>query len=258
MTFASDPNCFEKEEFWRKLSQLAAFGLWKQLQDVLTQCQHNRCSAGRHNDPLVEKMQDFFDNAVWPFKDSHGHDGTPHDYGATLRQLRQQATTLRDGFFPRHPGKCLLDVFCCTESDFNREDTDPFLKAITLLEKETEPTMLVIPDVIEMEEDDAYSTQMQMINHCGKMMNRVAILDIPGGFSEPAVGDTSVVKFRNAVTPLDPKFNSYATAYYPWLHTTVYQTSEISGENLSSADSTFTPLIALITDEFTQYKRPTD
>ena len=44
----------------------------------------------------------------------------------------------------------------------------------------------------------------------------VAVLDIPGGYSEPLVGTTSVEQFRNSVEPLDPKFNSYAAVYYPW------------------------------------------
>ena len=158
-------------------------------------------------------------------------------------------------FYENGGGECY--IVSIGGYDFTKpsiDDTEPFGKAITLLEKEMEPTMLVIPDLIEMADTDAYSLQMQMINHCGKMMNRVAILDIPGGYTE-AVGEiTSVQKFRNAVEPLDPKFNSYAAAYYPWLHTTVYQTSEISAENLKSTGNLFTPLIGLTTDEFTNAK----
>lgn len=151
-------------------------------------------------------------------------------------------------------------------------DTGALSKAITLFEKETEPTMLVIPDLIEIssEVDDesnlqdkyanAYALQGEMINHCGTMQNRVAILDIPGGFSEPVVGDTSVDFFRNAVTPSIAKFNSYAAAYYPWLHTTVYQSSDVSYANICRDSSTQNyPIIAqMLTNEFTDPKKGID
>ncbi|WP_340198814.1 phage tail sheath family protein [Ascidiimonas sp. W6] len=141
-------------------------------------------------------------------------------------------------------------------------DTDGFMKAITLLEKEMEPTMLVIPDLVEIKDPtasdvtdfsqyykNAYSLQGAMINHCGKMMNRVAILDIPGAYSEPEVGKTSVSYFRDAVTPLDQKFNSYAAAYYPWLHTTVIQTSEVSYKNIDS--KSYDSVLKMLTIEYT-------
>lgn len=141
-------------------------------------------------------------------------------------------------------------------------DTGGFTKAITLLEKEMEPTMLVIPDLVEIKDTtakpasdfskfytNAYALQEAMINHCGKMMNRVAILDIPGGFSEPEVGNTSVDYFRDAVSPLDTKFNSYAAAYYPWLHTTVIQTSEVSYKNIAS--SSYATVLKMLKIEYT-------
>ena len=90
-----------------------------------------------------------------------------------------------------------------------------FTNAITLLEKEQEPTMLVIPDAVEVFDaavtdtnaDDyyeqryknAYSLQMAMINHCGNMMDRVAILDVPGGYIPPGVSTTSVQTISEAV-----------------------------------------------------------
>lgn len=154
-------------------------------------------------------------------------------------------------FYENGGGDCY--VMSIGAYDYSKEalkDTTDFMNAITLLKKETEPTMLVIPDLVEIMDPtadptsdtylqdkyaNAYSLQNEMINHCGEMMNRVAILDIPGGYSEPLVGTTSVEQFRNSVEPLDPKFNSYAAAYYPWLHTTVYQTSEISYNNINKA-----------------------
>jgi phage tail sheath protein FI len=123
--------------------------------------------------------------------------------------------------------------------------TKPFTDALTVLEKETEPTMIVIPDAVELADTTqtdlskkyalCYSLQKDAINHCGELATRVAILDVPGGYSEPLVGTTSVEAFRDNVEPILPKFNSYAATYYPWLHTTINQLTDISYKNIAPA-----------------------
>ncbi|MBQ19986.1 MAG: phage tail protein [Flavobacteriales bacterium] len=168
-------------------------------------------------------------------------------------------------FYENGGGDCyIMSIGAYDYSKTAITDTTDFMNAITLLKKETEPTMLVIPDLVEIMDPtadpssatylqdkyaNAYSLQNEMINHCGEMMNRVAILDIPGGYSEPLVGTTSVQQFRNSVEPLDPKFNSYAAVYYPWLHTTVYQTSEISYQNINKAS--YGVVTSMLNVEFT-------
>ena len=78
-----------------------------------------------------------------------------------------------------------------------------------------------------------------MINHCGDdMPSRVAILDIPGGYEETDIKESTVDKFRSAVSPINAKSNSYAAAYYPWLHTTIFQESDVSYKNLTDAGLT--------------------
>jgi len=120
------------------------------------------------------------------------------------------------------------------------------LKAgIAILEKEIEPSLLVIPEAIELiapthtELKDkyaaAYELQADMINHCGTMGNRMAILDIPRGYWEPLTNPSeSIDAFRKNVTPSQAAYNAYAAAYYPWLHTSIYQETDLSSDNLSS------------------------
>jgi len=136
--------------------------------------------------------------------------------------------------------------------------TKPFEEALTVLTKETEPTMIVIPDAVELMDPTAtaladkyalcYTLQGEMINHCGELGNRVALIDIPGGYSEPLVGTTSVEGFRNAVEPTLPKFNSYAAAYYPWLHTTVNQLADVSYKNIAQAS--YATVKTMLSSEF--------
>lgn len=169
-------------------------------------------------------------------------------------------------FYENGGGDCYVVSTGKYSADAAITDITPFQDALTKLKKETEPTMLVIPDIMEIQDlnqtdrtqpdylekryANAYSLQGQMISHCGDQMNRVAILDIPGGFEDPD-GDWAAIKqFRTSVSA-DAKYLSYAAAYYPWLHTTVYQSSEISYENIQeeSYENVYNLLISEFTDD---------
>lgn len=109
---------------------------------------------------------------------------------------------------------------------------DLFNDALRKLEKETEPTMLVIPDLLLLDADNCYSVQQQMLNHCGTQKNRVAILDIYNGYK--GLDDPNynpVDEFRNQVSS---DFLNFGAAYYPWLHTTIVQSTEISYRNFNN------------------------
>ena len=166
-------------------------------------------------------------------------------------------------FFENGGGHCyILSVGSYDYTKTGLSDNSDFTNALTLLEKETEPTMIVIPDAVEIKNPAAstidliysncYSLQSQMMDHCGTLMNRVAILDIPGGYEEQPVGTTSSIDaFRNAVEPTLPKFNSYGAAYYPWINTTVFQPSDVSYLNVNATTANTSAIQAMLTDEFT-------
>lgn len=119
----------------------------------------------------------------------------------------------------------------------------PFETALTLLEKEPDPTLIVIPDAVALADETqekwedryalCYILQSQMINHCGELGSRVAILDIPGGYETSIIGTSAVEGFRNHVEPTLSKFNGYAAAYYPWLHTSLQEFAEVSPVNIA-------------------------
>jgi phage tail sheath protein FI len=109
-------------------------------------------------------------------------------------------------------------------------DAGKITEGIKLLIKEQEPTMVVIPDAMLLPEPDCISVQQAALQHCGTMKNRVAILDVWGGFKPPieCIGD-----FRN---DLGINYLDYAAAYYPWVNTTVVQDNELSYANVSNPD----------------------
>ena len=198
--------------------------------------------------------------------DEHlGFTSNGYTYSITPTTINYRMYSSIKFFYENGGGTCyIMSIGAYDYSKSTITDTADFTNAITLFEKETEPTMLVIPDVVEVINSsaapssstylqdthaNAYSLQNEMINHCGKMTNRIAILDIPGGYKEPLVGTTSIQQFRNSNQPSELKFNSYAVAYYPWLHTTVYQSSEISYKNIDK--KAYNQVTQLLNHEFT-------
>lgn len=187
-------------------------------------------------------------------------DGVAYDINTTTINYRLYAGI--KFFYQNGGGDCyIVSTGAYDYSKKTISDTSDFQDALAVLKKETEPTMLLIPDLVEVADPtakagdlqamyaNAYAMQSEMINHCGDMMSRVAILDVPGGWTEPLVGTTSVESFRNSVEPTISKSLSYASVYYPWLHTTVYQDSEISYKNINSAS--YKVVTDMLNTEFT-------
>jgi phage tail sheath protein FI len=145
-------------------------------------------------------------------------------------------------------------------------DNTPYVNVLnTILNKEDEPTMVVIPDAVEMRNATTgsysvcYDLQSQMLNHCGTYMNRVAILDIPGATTAPVIGGTSSVdNFRNAVAPTDNDFYSYGAAYYPWINTGVNPASNVNYKNIDTQSPVnYANVLEFLLSEFTNLAIPT-
>lgn len=103
----------------------------------------------------------------------------------------------------------------------------------TLL-KEQEPTMVVIPDAVLLEQNDCYSLQQAVLQHCGSERNRVGIFDVYDGFKGRTLDEEDVVtSFRNGI---GANFLQFGSAYYPWLNTTIVQPDEIGFDNISNID----------------------
>lgn len=131
-------------------------------------------------------------------------------------------------FFQNGGGACYI-VSVGGFSDSGAEK--PALQeGVDLLRKEQEPTMVVVPDAMSLAEPDCIALQQFCLMHCGAhMKSRFAILDVHDGFRERTdpVGDP-VVAFRG---DLGTNFLSFSAAYYPWLNTSIVQTTETGFDN---------------------------
>lgn len=109
-------------------------------------------------------------------------------------------------------------------------ESKPLNLGIGALELEQEPTLVVIPDAVELSFEDCIALQQAMLMHCGvTMKNRFAILDVHGAY-EGRSDDDVVKNFRGK---LGVNNLMYGAAYYPWVHTRIVQESDLSYEDFT-------------------------
>lgn len=116
------------------------------------------------------------------------------------------------------------DGFEISFDDFLGTETKPNVFAI--LEKEYEPTLVVIPDITS-KGAEAYSLYQQVLAHCSKMQSRFGLFDVyhrPGRIIEE-----EVTEFREKI---GVNSLNYGAAYYPYLKTSIVQANELDYENL--------------------------
>ncbi len=153
-------------------------------------------------------------------------------------------------FFQNGGGPCYI----VSVGDYNADiEAGRLTKGIDLLIKEQEPTMVVIPEAVLLKHDDCVSVQQAALKHCGyKMKSRITILDIHKGYRDrkDLVADkgeaegSCIDNFRNA---LGINFLNFATAYYPWVNTTIIQDKDLGFENFT--DDGIKTLQALLEEE---------
>ena len=94
---------------------------------------------------------------------------------------------------------------------------DHFIKiGLELLEKEDEPTLIVLPDAVNLSNLDYYDLAQQALMQCHKLGDRFLILDVP-----PDIKDAKkdiIASFRSGI---GTRYLNYAAAYHPYLQTTL-------------------------------------
>lgn len=94
--------------------------------------------------------------------------------------------------------------------------------AINFLEKEQEPTLVLVPEAVSLTTvDECADVQNAILSHCAKMKNRFGILDVFNGFDEPVA---CINNYREKLT----NNLHLGAAYYPWLKTTLVSAEDVS------------------------------
>lgn len=126
-------------------------------------------------------------------------------------------------------------------TDFYNLGADPVVNVFAELELFTEPTMVVIPEAAlmltydttnkKLEFSGSSNIQVQSLAHCAKMQTCFSIMDVPKGYlatdTEPY--DPYITDFQNGIGINDLKWGA---AYFPWLHTNVTPSSNLTFLNI--------------------------
>ncbi|CAN5424868.1 hypothetical protein BH09BAC1_BH09BAC1_21620 [soil metagenome] len=130
-------------------------------------------------------------------------------------------------------------------SDTITPQKSDFDAALTSLIKEYEPTLLVAPEAVLLEEADAYSFYQAMVAQCARLQSRIAILDVYNGTVGRSYDEADVIdRFRGGI---GINALNYATAYFPFVQTTIVQANELdyrNFENLGVLESTLVEDVA--------------
>ncbi|MDJ0573396.1 MAG: hypothetical protein QNJ53_30765, partial [Pleurocapsa sp. MO_192.B19] len=112
-------------------------------------------------------------------------------------------------YFDNGGGSCyIVSVGNYSTEDLKKEDFEAGLKA---LEKEDEPTLIVLTDAVNLAETDYYDLCQQVLEQCNKLKDRFAIFDV-------LPSANGVDNFRNQT---GTEYLKYGAAYYPYLQTSL-------------------------------------
>lgn len=122
-----------------------------------------------------------------------------------------------------------------TEIKVNELSKKALAGGINALVAEDEPTMLVIPEAVMLDEGECFALQQEMLVHCGlKMQNRFALLDVYDGNQSRTYDKNDIItRFREGI---GSNYLAYSAAYYPYVNTAVVPKDEIDVKNIKNVE----------------------
>src|SRR6185436_1889227 len=120
-------------------------------------------------------------------------------------------------FFANGGGKCYIVTAGKIGSEGAPKKED-LMAGIDKLVAYDEPTMLVVPEAVYLEDGNFKTVAEQCINQCFNLKDRFAILDVKEKNGKAA---DDAKNFRDNCSPSDFDHIRYSAAYYPYLITTI-------------------------------------
>ena len=121
---------------------------------------------------------------------------------------------------------------------------EPLEKGLEAVEEQKGPTMLLIPDAVSLPPNDGEipwksdsfaRLTKKMLGQCGELQDRVAVLDVYGGrYATQTDLEAIINRFRADV---GDKFLSYGAAYFPFLDTSLFSSSDFTYLNVAEGES---------------------
>lgn len=145
-------------------------------------------------------------------------------------------------FYANGGGDCYIVSVGKFRSKGESISKDALLEGLKSIEKVDEPTLLVIPESVNLEISQAGEIHTAMLTQCNNLQDRFAILDIVDGDKETTPLYDPINGFRSHV---GMNFLKYGAAYYPWIRTTLsfnVDYESILGGSYTKSDNPSTPI----------------
>ncbi len=123
-------------------------------------------------------------------------------------------------FYANGGGKCYVVTLGAFPDSTNGLNPVPYDLAFASLEKEDEPTIIVLPDAVHLGNSGLYTVQQKALLQCGKLMDRFALCDMEKAITKNEF-DSKVNDFRDKIGINNLK---YAAAYGPWINASLPRT----------------------------------
>lgn len=105
---------------------------------------------------------------------------------------------------------------------------------LALLKNEKEPTMYICPEATLLAPSNNSKLMQEMLLQCSQMQTAICIFDIIGGRNpDPIMWEKDIKKFRNST---GTNGLNHGVAYYPFIGTTIMQTTDIDYTNILGGD----------------------
>lgn len=117
-------------------------------------------------------------------------------------------------YFNNGGGPCYVVSIGNYSETFQRS---AFLRGLDIISKQDEPTLLVMPEAINLTGNDLYSVQQQALQQAGRLGDRFCILDLKYATDTRSLSDM-VTEFR---TGIGMNQLTYGAAYTPFLKTPI-------------------------------------
>lgn len=136
-------------------------------------------------------------------------------------------------FYSNGGGDCYIVSVGAYNTQASDVDKGDLLAGLKTLEKVDQPTLLVIPESVNLQVAEAGEVHAAMLAQCNKLQDRFSVLDLVNGDQEITPTMDPIQDFRNNV---GMNYLKYGAAYYPWLKTTL--PFSISYEAITNATAT--------------------
>jgi len=130
-------------------------------------------------------------------------------------------------FYQNGGGKCYI-VSVGTYAAPNGPSYPDLKAGLDKITNEAEPTLIVIPDGLLLDDDNYATLTQNMLQACNETQSRFSLFDIKGGdtFIDPLTlaSNDLITKFRDGI---QDNYLNYGAVYFPWLQTTIVQKTDV-------------------------------